>query len=343
MTDLTNSLNERGQTVYAALANNSPLTTELQLPHGRILHSRMKNALDVFSALELARFVEQNEIEIIHAHLARDYTLAAFAAARARNKPRFVFTRHVLFPLSRLHRIFLRRVGGVIAVSGAVADALKQQNLFPAEKIKIIHNGIDIERFTPEIKKPNSVLTVGTIGHLAPIKGQIDFVRAAAIVSQKREDVFFLIVGEDKSRAGENRASIERLIAELNLQTRIRLSGWTDDVREHLSSFALFVSAAREEPFGLVIAEAMACGVPVIATKTEGAREIIEEGVSGEIVPVGNPQSLAQAILDLLDNKEKSSKFVVNGRKRVCENFSLEKMVDETEGFYRRVLAKAVN
>ncbi|HZH34792.1 MAG TPA: glycosyltransferase family 4 protein, partial [Pyrinomonadaceae bacterium] len=157
------------------------------------------------------------------------------------------------------------------------------------------------------------------------------------------EDVFFLIVGEDKSRAGENRASIERLIAELNLQTRIRLSGWTDDVREQLSSFALFVSAAREEPFGLVIAEAMACGVPVIATKTEGAREIIEEGVSGEIVPVGNPQRMAQAILDLLDNKEKSSKFVVNGRKRVCENFSLEKMVDETEGFYRRVLAKAVN
>jgi len=109
------------------------------------------------------------------------------------------------------------------------------------------------------------------IGHLAPIKGQEDFIRAAAIVCGVRDDVEFVIAGEDKSRSGEHRRRLEKLIGELGLNQRVCLPGWVEDVAHLLATFDLFVSPSRSEPFGLSIVEAMAAGVPVVATRSEGA------------------------------------------------------------------------
>ena len=94
----------------------------------------MRNALDVFSGRELAKFIVEKDIEIIHAHLAKDYPLAALAA-RLTGKP-FVLTRHVLFPIKRLQKYALQNVGGIIAPSKAIADALRRQNLFRAEIVR---------------------------------------------------------------------------------------------------------------------------------------------------------------------------------------------------------------
>jgi glycosyltransferase involved in cell wall biosynthesis len=247
-------------------------------------------------------------------------------------------TRHVLFPLKPFHKFALRRVGNVIAVSNAVADSLK--SIFPSEKITIIHNGIDVNRFFQKSKKPPDKFTIGTIGHLSSIKGQTDFVRAAAIIAKKRDDVNFVIIGEDKSPDKRNRIEIENLITELNLQNRVQLLGWIEDVRELYASFDLFVSSARAEPFGLVIVEAMASGVPVVATKSEGALEIIENDKSGKLVEVGDIESLAQTIIDLLTNPVEREQLAANARQRVCEKFSLEKMVEQTEVVYQRLHEK---
>lgn len=341
LADLSNSLARRGHDVFVALAPDAPLKNELSaVPKDNILFSRMRNALDVFSAFELADFARENEIEIIHAHLARDYPLAAFAARLAK-KP-FVLTRHVLFPLNRLQKFFLKKVCGIIAPSNAIADALKKQNLFSPDKITIIRYGINLNHFSRTEKLQNETFTVGTIGHLAPIKGHDVFIRAAEIVLQKRENIRFVIVGEDKSRTGENRREIEKQITESGLQSKIELAGWTDDVRPFLQKFDLFVSAARAEAFGLVIVEAMLYGLPVVATRSEGALEIIENGASGILVPNEDAETLAKTILELFDDKNKREHLSRNGRRRVEEHFSLEKMVAKTEEFYRRVLEKTV-
>ena len=147
-----------------------------------------------------------------------------------------------------------------------------------------------------------------------------------------------MIVGEDKSRSGENRRRLENLIGELNLQNHLEIAGWTDDVRPFLGKFDLFVSAARSEPFGLVLAEAMAARIPVIAARSEGATEIIEDDVSGVLVPRENHEKLAQAVLDLAENPARRERLGNAGRRRVEDKFSLEKMVSETEEFYRRAL-----
>lgn len=339
LADLSNSLVERGHQVFLAAAPGAPITQELfNIPPENIIFSRMRNALDISSASELANFARRTRTEIIHAHLGRDYLLAAIAARLS--KTPFVLTRHVLFPLKRQQKFSLRQVGGVIAPSTAVAKSLKNQNIFPLEKITLIRHGINLKHFSDERTAQNEIFTVGTIGHLAPIKGHDVFIRAAEIVLRKRQEVRFVIVGEDKSPHGENRREIENLIAELNLQAKVELAGWHDDVRPFFKKFDLFVSAARTEPFGLVMVEAMAHQLPVIASRSEGASEIIEDSKSGVLVPVGDADSLARAILDLMENRAQRESLGINGRRRAEENFSLETMVEKTEEFYRRVLRK---
>ena len=347
LVDLTKSLAARGHSVYVALIPNSPLISELSvLPTNQILEVPLRNALDLSSAMYLARFAREHAMDIIHAHVARDYPLTAFASARAGNIP-YVLTRHVLFPLKSVQRLILRRASRVVAVSRAVAASLHEQQVFEADKIVTIPNGINIERFGetagPRTRPLDQVkdvtkLLVGMVGHLAPIKGQEDFVRAAAIVAAERTDVDFIIAGEDKARSGEHRAAIESLIAQFKLNARIQLLGWLNDVRGLLGSLDLFVSPSRSEPFGLVIVEAMASGVPVVATMSEGANEIIEDGVTGRLVPLEDPDALAKAIKDLLADPAERQRLSVNALD-VVQRYSLERMVDATERLYLDVLA----
>src|SRR6267154_3422596 len=128
LADLANGLAGRGHDVYAAVIPSSPLLAELSsVPKKNITELPMRNSLNVATGLKLARFVRQHEIEIVHAHVARDYPLAALAARRT--GARLVLTRHVLFPLNRIHRLTLRRTVRLIAVSQAVAEELHAQRI----------------------------------------------------------------------------------------------------------------------------------------------------------------------------------------------------------------------
>jgi glycosyltransferase involved in cell wall biosynthesis len=347
LADLANALTRRGHDVFVAVTPSSALPAELSaVPKENIVELRMRNSLNVASALKLARFAREHHIEIVHAHVARDYPLAAFVSRRSES--RLVLTRHVLFPMSGIHRLTLKHTTRVIAVSEAVAAALREQNIFVAASIVVIHNGIDVDRFAQGREDAAATqegaaerLRVGMVGHLAPIKGQEDFIRAAAIVCGLRDDVDFVIAGEDKSRDGENRREIEGLIEELNLASRIHLSGWVDDVATLLPTLDLFVSPSRAEPFGLSIIEAMAAGTPVIATMSEGAREILEDDETGRLVPIGDVAALATAIGELLSDPQQRERLETNAEHAVRERFSLERMVSETESVYEQALGES--
>ena len=348
LADLANTLARRGHEVFAALSPASPLVSELTtVPAHNILELPMRSALSVRGALRLARFARENSIGIIHAHVARDYPLAALAASRSGGIP-LVLTRHVLFPLKKIDRLTLRRVARVIAVSRAVADSLRAQAIFEDRKLVVIHNGVDVEKFRrqrrerPSAETPGGEkqerLRVGSIGHLAPIKGHEDFIRAAASVCAKRDDVDFIIAGEDKSRTGEHRRRLEKLIEELGVGPRVRLEGWVDNVAQLLSTLDVFVSSARAEPFGLAIIEAMAAAVPVIATSSEGAREIIEAAKTGCLIPIADAEAMAGAICELLDDRNLRERLGSNALRMVSDRFSLDRMVARTEQVYREVL-----
>jgi glycosyltransferase involved in cell wall biosynthesis len=352
--DLSNALHARGHDLYAALSHASPLREKLtRLPDANITTAPLRNALDLASALQLARFIREHKIEIVHAHLARDYPLAAYAARRAGGRVPFILTRHVPFALSRLHRLTLSNVARVIAVSEGVARGLRRQRIFPDEKIRVIPNGISITlldsllkdfdraRFRQTLQPASASLLVGMVGELSPVKGQEEFVRAAATIIRRENftRAQFLIIGEDRQPGAPTRTLLEKLIAEHELQAHVRLLGHVCELTPLIKSLDLYVSASRAEAFGLATLEALMCGVATVATATDGARELIADGVTGKLVPLNDADSLANAILQLLRNDEERARLSERARVDSRARFSLEQMVEATEKVYREVLA----
>jgi glycosyltransferase involved in cell wall biosynthesis len=354
--DLSHALAARGHDVYAALRPDSPLRERLSLPDANVVALPLRNALDVASASRLAAFARENEIEIIHAHVARDYPLAAHAARLAKGT-RLVLTRHVPFALNSLHRLALANVSRVIAVSAGVARKLREQGIFSPDKIRVVPNGVDFDHYDRALEgferekyrrtlSTSARLLVGTVGELSEAKGQEDFVRAAASVVRRAGSaqggatgVEFLIVGEDNSEDQRARRRLERIIEEESLRGRVHFRGYAPDLPRLLAALDVYVSASRAEAFGLATVEAMICGAPVVATATDGSREIVEDGRTGRLVPVGNVEALAAALAELLKDARERERFSTNALHSVTERFSLKRMVDETERIYRSVLA----
>ena len=344
--DLTNALHERGHDLYLAVRPRSPLIEHVGLPAAKVKTLPLRNALDVQSAHELARFVRRQQIEVVHAHMARDYSLAAYAARRNRDT-KFVVTRHVLFPLNRLHRQTLARAHRVIAVSNAVARELRSQRVTRDDLITVVHNGIDTERFAHALigfdrteflrskGLPVDSLLVGSIGELRTLKRHDDFIRAAAIVAQRFPQSQFVLAGVDTSPSGEVRQQLEQLVTQLQLNDRFRFLGWLDDAAELLAAVDVFVSASETESFGLAIAEAMAVGTAVVATETDGACEVIENQKSGLLVPISDPPRLAQAVATLLANEAQRKEIGGRAQHEVRSRFSLRRMVEEIERIYK--------
>ncbi len=339
--DLTNGLADRGHELFVAVVADSPLRASLNdIPDQKIFHLSSTNALNIASVWSLAKFARQNQIEIIHAHMARDYPLAALTAGRAPGAKLFI-TRHVLFPLGQIHKLTRRRVARVIAVSDAVATALREQNIFDGQQIRVVRNGIDLSRFDSADKENRPVdapLRVGILGELSPVKGQTDFVRAAAQVTRQHPSVEFVVAGKDNS-GGNNRRELDELIESYGLQNKVEIIESNIDVPSFLRTLHLFVSASHSEAFGLAIVEAMAAGAPVVATMTAGAAEIIDDRKTGLLTPIGEPEQLAKKISALLDNPAQRASLRNNARQMVSERFALERMIAETEAVYHEALA----
>lgn len=350
LADISRSLAERGHEVYAALAADSPLREHLleTLPAGNVFDVPLRNALDLRGATKLARLARDVSADIIHAHVARDYTPASFAARRATNT-RLVLTRHVLFPMNPFNRLMLSNVSRVIAVSEVVARALRATRVFDPDKIRVVTNGVDLRRFEEararfereeaERGTMHTPLRVGIVGELSEVKNQEDFVRAAALVAEEFGDsVEFLIVGDEAARSGVYRERLERLIAELRLTNSARLVGRRDDIAPLIASLDVLVSASRTEAFGMVLVEAAACGLPVVATATEGARGIVDDGVTGSLVPIGDANAMAFAVAALLRDEDLRLSLGARARAVARARFGLERMVDETVRVYAEAL-----
>jgi L-malate glycosyltransferase len=185
-------------------------------------------------------------------------------------------------------------------------------------------------------------LLIGTVGEITPLKGHEEFLQAAAIILRRFPNAKFLVAGVDASRNGNNLTALESLIAELNLGSSVHIVGWVEDLASFYDALDVFVSCSHTESFGLAIAEAMANGVPVVATETEGAAEIIADGENGLLVPIKSVERMATAVIDLLADKSKRERLGESARERITTRFSLERMVTDTERIYEEVLNEQI-
>jgi glycosyltransferase involved in cell wall biosynthesis len=300
------------------------------------------------SIVQVNRFLRNNRIDIVHTHGYKS-DIIGFLACLSGNT-RWVATNHVWHPISRTMRLYvrvdafaLRFASRVVAVSGEIREDLIAANVRPAN-IRVISNGIDIHRFT----KSKSAATlkaalglqehdvvVAMVGRLSPEKGHKTFLEAARQVSSHKNNVRFLIVG-DGPMAEELRAETDRL----NVQDRVVFTGFRKDMPEIYALTDVIVNASTIEGLPMTLLEAMASGVAVIAARTGGIPDIIEDDETGLIVDPGVADELRVKIESLVDDVDKRQRLAAAAFEFVKMNHSFDGMCDRYRHVYREVMGE---
>jgi glycosyltransferase involved in cell wall biosynthesis len=342
LAELCAGLHERGHEVYAALRPTSDWQHRLSfLPPERILQVSIRNSFGVLSARRIGEFVRENEIEIVHAHIPRDYIPASIACSMVK-RSRFVLTRHSSVPLRPFNRFALKNLSRAIAVTSDTEAGLRR--LFPPAKVSAIHNGVSLERLAAinvaELRErfrsshgiPSDALVVGMAGEISELSGQRDLVLAALEVIKDFSQTRFVIVGRDGSPGKRFRRELRRLASAFDADENFI---WLDRAEESdfLASIDIYVSPTHTETSGLIILEAMSFGRPVIAAETPGTAELI--GHDSLLVKRGDIIDLAEHIKALIGDDALRSQTGEAARLRAINKYPLEHMISKTEELYR--------
>lgn len=272
--------------------------------------------------------------DVIHTHNLSAHLLGA-TAARVAGVPVIVHTKHGRYgALSWRRALGMRIASGLSSVVVPVSEdcareALSSEGVSP-RKIRVIHNGVDVETLTPGdrfTRAPGSRAV--SVGRLAEVKDYPTLLRAARQVSDALPAFRLDLVGD-----GPERASLERLRSELDLDRQVTLLGERHDVPMRLQAADVFVLSSTSEGLSLGLLEALAAGLPIVATQVGGNAEIVTDGETGRLVPPENPGALAAALLDLLTDPARLSAMGRAARHRAEERFDLSKVVARYESLY---------
>lgn len=312
-----------------------------------------KNPLRIYRNIDaLAAVIREKQVDIVHAR-SRAPAWSALFAARRTAKP-FVTTFHGTYnkrtAVKRLYNSVMARGDRVIAISGFIGGHVRRHYGVPNERIRVIHRGVDVEKFAPASVSAQRIVALAeewrlTDGHpvvalpgrLTRWKGQTVFIEA--IKRLARRDLRCVLIGSDQGRE-DYRQEIESMINRYDLGGVMRM---VDECRDMPAAYMLsdiVVSASTDpEAFGRVVIEAQALGRPVIATDHGGPRETVVEGETGWRIPPGDPQALADAIRHALDmTPQARQKMAERGIKNARENFTKDLMCNRTLEVYNEVL-----
>lgn len=234
--------------------------------------------------------------------------------------------------LQRVQRYAYTAAHRVVANSHAVAARLRVEGVSPA-KVDVIHNGIDLASFVPcrYSPRPRRIVSVACLRE----EKRIDLLIASApTILARYPDAEFWIAGD-----GSCRQELVTLARDLGVSSHVRFLGHREDVPALLSQADIFVLPSRSEAFPNAVTEAMAAGLPVVATAVGGIPELVTDGQTGRLVPSGDAAALARALLDLLDDPARAAEFGRAGRRRIEQTYSFDRMVDALTTLYLGELA----
>ena len=234
--------------------------------------------------------------------------------------------------LGWLYLRLLKRADRIIAVSREITSQLRENGFHPSI-IQEIPNGVDTCQFTPgESPLPSSERLILYVGRLDPLKGLDDLIRAFRKVHERYPEARLVLVGE-----GEVESNLMHLARELKISDQVSFEGLQEDVKSYFGKSEIFAFPSLTEGLSNVLLEAMACGLPVVATRIGGNMELVEHGVNGILINPGDPEGLSEAIITLLADPEQSRQMGREGRKRVDERYSLDKVAGEYLMLYRQL------
>jgi glycosyltransferase involved in cell wall biosynthesis len=293
--------------------------------------------------IRLLGIIKKEQIEIIYAN---SFTACLFCGSAAKfSRTTLIWHMRDLIRCSLFNKLFVALAGKwsnkVIATTSVMKHNLISCSVLP-ERIKVVHNGIDLDEydrtkvdrtwFRNEIGVDIDTPLIGIVGQLTQWKGHQDFLQAACTMIKTIPQAKFLIVGDTRlPKDNTYRLELEDLVKALNLDRNVIFTGFREDIRDVIGSFDILVNASWAEPFGRTIIEAMALGVPVIATKAGGIQEIITDGVDGLLFTMGDAEQLAQISLNILANSSQAKKITQNASRTVADRFSLAHQVTRIE------------
>jgi glycosyltransferase involved in cell wall biosynthesis len=340
-------LNKKDVKNIIACPENGDLWKKAKAENFEVIHFRPKSDYDIFQALKLYRILDEKNIQILHAHHPKAHAMGLIAKVFSKSKPVFVVTRRVSHPILTHFFARLKYINKFINGYIAVADSIKKILLdygVNENKVITVYSGVDTAKFTlqkpsakilEELKLPAGVKTVGLIGNFSEHKGQKILLKAAAQVLTQRQDTIFVIAGRNTDSPDMSELAKNMGVPE----DKLRLLGLRSDVSDIISTLSVSVNCAiKGEALSGSIRESMAMGIPVIAGDISGNKEIVINGKTGILYKPGDWQALADNILLVLDDKQKTDEFSSNGIKFVLENFSSEIMGNKIYEHYNYLL-----
>jgi glycosyltransferase involved in cell wall biosynthesis len=353
---LCQGLKERGHraviaaprgSVLAARARDAGLATFEEAAFRKPKHL----ASTITDLRRLRAHLASGRYDLIDAHGSQDlWTTVVARRFMPAPRPPLIFTRHNTKRVvpHLFNRWLYRQVDHLIVVSGSVLERYRpflDRGDLDRDRVSIIHSAYRPDRFHPGID--GSALRaalgvgaatplVGAVGRLVPDKGQDDLLRAAAEILRSRPETRFVLVG-----TGTAEPALRALAAGLGIESACLFLGFRDDVPAITAALTVAVLASVDcDASPAVLKEALACGVPAVATDIGGASEILRPGETGLVVPPHRPDEMARAVLTLLDDPERARRMGRSGSADVAARFTPDRLVEETLAAYRSVLAR---
>jgi glycosyltransferase involved in cell wall biosynthesis len=316
-----------------SMGDRGKLAAEIEAHGGRIVALVEPPGVRPRLVWRLAQWFRRLRSDVVHLHDDKPLLYGALAA-RLAGVPHVIYTQHHgrLASQSRRHERLVglasRSVDRIVCVSHAAARHLIAQGA-PARHVRVLWNGIDLKRF-PCTRAPVNGPIV-TVARLSPEKDLGTLLQAMAVVTRVDPNTRLEIAGD-----GPCRESLSALMRDLNLGEHVQFLGETPDVPRLLARAGMFVLPSQSEGLSLTLLEAMASGLPVVATNVGGNAEIVEDGVSGLLVPPRQPRIMAEAILWLRRNVAACEQMGQAGRRRAEQDFDVRMMVARYEALYLR-------
>lgn len=340
--DLARAMKNEGHGTVV-ISSGGALVAELQkmgiAHYGLPVHQ--KSIVGLLLVDEIVKIIQRERVDIIHAR-SRVPAWLGWIASRRTGVP-FVTTCHGNYSVHPLS--FVMGWGKcVIVASHAIGRRMIDEFGVPPERIRLVPRGVDLSQFPfslERFRKKGGPLRIVLAGRFSPNKGQVEFLKAVHLLRSRLTHFEALVVGSEGRGRHHYTDLMHKTVRQFGLESCVKILPPTRDVVGLLTNSDLLVLASLlPEPFGRVIVEAGAVGTPVAATWLGGVVDIIDHGENGVLFPPGNIPAMADAMYEILTDRDRAKKYAVELRKKVEAQFNLEQMVRKTLAVYQEVRKK---
>jgi len=333
---------DRGHRVAIVTLRGSPIALECTKAGMDVIEANHSSYLHPSAVRAIVKGISAWHPDVMHVHLSKDLWSVAIARLFARKVP-VVFSQQMASDYPKrdlLHRWVWSQVERVVANTSQIKAMTLRNAWISEDRIRVIPHGIDTDKLKSSVEQRRQLrarhgiqddqFVIAVVGRLDPGKGQSVFLDALSRLGGIG-GVMGLLIGEETKGEPGYRKALEDRVTQLRLQERVTMLGFIKDPWDYYPMLDLLVLPSRKETFGMVVIEAMAFGLPVVATNAGGVPEIVMDGVTGILVPPDDPEALARAISRIMSDRKMASEMGLQGRRRAVERYQLSTHIDQLE------------